>query len=665
MFKHLSRSIEVARCFGLANIPPRLMYVVKQKSGWLIRQTSPRFYSRSRFVRQVSQSTPQGKDLWKLKRKRFFPLLNSTELRQLVPAETWRSNVTAVCESALAGNYPYFNRWQGEIGWPPNFNLDPVNHLQYSQASHWKKATCDPPEREDIKLVWESSRLSLAFFFAREYRYSEEEKWADAFWKLCDAWIEQNPVNQTINWMCSQEVTFRLMALLWGTFSTLDSPAATPDRLASLHLLVWQIGKRIAATTEYAISQKNNHALSEAVGLWTIGLLFPEFKKSDRWKRKGRSILKRECQRQIYDDGSYVQQSFNYHRVMLDDLIWAIQLGYLNNDSLPVEVCRKFAAATQWLGHFVDESNGRVPNYGANDGANVLPLACTDYLDFRPTLRAAQTIAGLTPNLNSDRIVEEKSLWLTGLTPQNPVKPNIGSWSGSDGGYHILKSESSRLMIRCGNFRDRPGQADMLHVDLWYCGTNVLRDSGSYRYHHSDVELMKYFSSVEAHNTAQVDGYQQMTKGPGFLWLDWPKANLTSKRDADKHVLDCRAGFTGPANQYQYSHHRRITQRGDVFEIVDTIPSNLPFIVRWHLSPNNQWEETTPGRWTGVVENTPYMIAIHGFENVKQGASWESLYYNEKSKIPVLLASGKSKSITTTVGPKIQVVEFLDRIYKT
>ncbi len=362
MFKKLSRSIEIARCFGWANIPPRLLYVAKQKSRWLAWQTSPRLYSRSRYVGEVRRSTTQGKDLWKLKRKRFFPLLNSTELRQLVPAGTWRTNVTAVCESAMAGNYPYFNRWQGEIGWPPNFNLDPVNHLQYSQAAHWTNSTCTPPERQDIKLAWEASRLSLAFFFAREYRYSEEEKWADAFWELCDAWIEQNPVNQTINWMCSQEVTFRLMALLWGTFCTLDSPSATSERLANLHLLVWQIGKRIAATTEYGISQENNHALSEAAGLWTIGLLFPEFKKSNHWKRKGRSILKRECQRQIYDDGSYVQQSFNYHRVMLDDLIWAIQLGNLNNDPLPVEVCQKFAAATQWLSQFVDESTGRVPN---------------------------------------------------------------------------------------------------------------------------------------------------------------------------------------------------------------------------------------------------------------------------------------------------------------
>ncbi len=348
---------------------------------------------------------------------------------------------------------------------------------------------------------------------------------------------------------------------------------------------------------------------------------------------------------------------------MLDDLIWAIQLGNLNNDPLPVEVCQKFAAATQWLGQFVDESNGRVPNYGANDGANVLPLACTDYLDFRPTLRTAQTIAGLTPTLNSNRIVGEKSLWLTGLDPKNPVKSNVDSWSGRDGGYHLLNSKSSRLMIRCGNFRDRPGHEDMLHVDLWFRGTNVLRDSGSYRYHHSDVKLNKYFSSIKAHNTAQVDGHQQMTKGPGFLWLDWPKASLTTARDADKHVLDCRASFTRPANQY--AHHRIITQRGDVFEIVDTIPENLPFIVRWHLSPDNQWEETAPGRWTGIIENIPYVIAIDGFESVMQGENWESLYYSEKSEIPVLLVSGRSKSITTTVGPKSQVVKLLDRIYRT
>ena len=37
-------------------------------------------------------------------------------------------------------------------------------------------------------------------------------------------------------------------------------------------------------------------------------------------------------------------------------------------------------------------------------------------------------------------------------------------------------------MVRCHRYRDRQGQCDTLHVDLWWRGRNVLCDAGSYQY---------------------------------------------------------------------------------------------------------------------------------------------------------------------------------------
>ena len=51
-------------------------------------------------------------------------------------------------------------------------------------------------------------------------------------------------------------------------------------------------------------------------------------------REQGRRVMLAEMQRQVYDDGSYVQHSVNYHRVMLDDCLWAMRIGQLHDEPL-------------------------------------------------------------------------------------------------------------------------------------------------------------------------------------------------------------------------------------------------------------------------------------------------------------------------------------------
>src|SRR5438309_320961 len=41
------------------------------------------------------------------------------------------------------------------------------------------------------------------------------------------------------------------------------------------------------------------------------------------------------------------------------------------------------------------------------------------------------------------------------------------------GGYYTLRGETTHALIRCGTYRHRPMQADMLHLDVWYHGHNI------------------------------------------------------------------------------------------------------------------------------------------------------------------------------------------------
>lgn len=632
----------IGKGVGWDNVPRRIYQSARIRTGTLRRQMQP-----SRFVAQGQLACLSNADTalgdWKKRAEKFFPIPTAAQLHKLVDQPVWEASVAKECEDALNGRYPFFSRWKGELGWPPNFNLDPVNDIQWPVGQHWLDTARSGPPRNDIKLVWEASRLSLAFTLARHYIYTGDEKWADAYWNMFESWRQQNPVNESVAWGCGQEVAFRLMAALFGAFATLDSEAATPSRLIDLELFCYQSALRIDANINYAQSQKNNHALSEAAGLWTVGLLFSNFPQSESWIQRGRTILEHETARQIYEDGSYVQHSMSYHRVMLDDMCWAIQLGRRNQQEFSRQTVDRVTSATRWLSEFIEPETGRVPNYGANDGANVLPLSCTDYLDYRATYQLASTVCGIASSIPAG-VWSEKTLWLTGNADGSQSSAvRSDRWHARDGGYFILRGPNSQLMTRATNYRDRPGQCDTLHIDLWYQQHNVLRDAGSFRYYHENKAVKDYFYSTSAHNTVSVAGAEQMTKGPNFLWLDWPTVEATFDADGK---LACHAHFHG---KKPYTHSRRISRDGDSYIINDSVAGVDSFSLHWRLNPDWQWQQTGPLEVSAKVNDGTFCLRLMTESSVQFDLDqcWESLYYGERTQVPCLTIQDINGTIST------------------
>ena len=80
-------------------------------------------------------------------------------------------------------------------------------------------------------------------------------------------------------------------------------------------------------------------------------------------------------------------------------------------------------------------------------------------------------------------------------------------------------------MVRCGNHRTRPTQADNLHLDIWYQGDNLFHDGGSYRYNTAESDS-KYFRGTNSHNTVMLGDFDQMEKGPRFVWYHWTQCEF-------------------------------------------------------------------------------------------------------------------------------------------
>jgi hypothetical protein len=112
-------------------------------------------------------------------------------------------------------------------------------------------------------------------------------------------------------------------------------------------------------------------------------------------------------------------------------------------------------------------------------------------------------------------------------------------------------------MVVCASYKDRPSQADNLHLDVWYNGKNILRDGGSYLYN-TDKTIVKYFFGTESHNTVMLGDSDQMQKGSRFIWVNWSKALRAEWKGSKGGVIE----FIGAIKAYDtignIRHNRRV-----------------------------------------------------------------------------------------------------------
>jgi len=210
-------------------------------------------------------------------------------------------------EALLRGVLRYFEYHDLEVGWPPDWFRNPFTGEQLPADCHWSRVPTFAAG--DIKCVWEASRFGFAYLLVRAYWRTGDARYAEAFWQAVEDWRVHNPPNTGPNWKCGQESAFRIMAWLFGGYGFGDARATTPERQAMLAQMVAVSARRIEAHFEYALSQENNHGISEALGLWTVGTLFPQLKCARRWEASGRRWLERLAQDLIYQDGGFSQHS--------------------------------------------------------------------------------------------------------------------------------------------------------------------------------------------------------------------------------------------------------------------------------------------------------------------------------------------------------------------
>jgi len=602
---------------GPAWVAGRAWQALKHRAGWLQRRfpaTPWEARPLSEFLLDPALATPEAYLEYRRKAQPPF-FFDAASQRAWQPRfAQWDQGGSGPINRAreVSGGWlQYFSHERLQSGFPPDWHRNQRTGQTAPRDGHWSRL--NEFAYGDVKVIWEPNRFAFTYDLARAYWRAGDEQFPETFWRLLEDWRQQNPPQAGINWRCGQEVAFRLMAWCFGLYAFGRSAASTPARVSALAQMAAVSADRIAGHISYALSQRNNHGVSEAVGLWTSGRLFPEFRQSERWRRTGQRLLERLAKDLIYEDGAFAQHSLNYHRLMLHDYLWALRLGEIHGAEFSAQLKARFERAAQFLYQLQDDQSGCVPNYGHNDGALVLPLNNCDYRDFRPVIQAARHLTRRT------RIYEagpwdEDLLWLFGEPALSAPRERLGRTDlvAPEGGYHTLRSADGFAFVRCARFRHRPSHADLLHVDLWWRGQNVALDPGTYSYN-APAPWQSLFGSTAAHNTVTVDERDQMELVSRFLWLPWARGweRLRLQSPAGRLAYwegehDGYARLSAPV-----SHRRAVVRMAEVaWLVVDQLLSKHPHRYRLHwLFPDTPYDwDPQAGRICLHLPSGPYYV---------------------------------------------------------
>lgn len=545
-------------------------------------------------------------------------------------------------EDFLQGKLWFFNAIQYEIGRNYDWLTNPDNGYRYDVSKHWSEVQDISAEAGDIKYVWEKSRFSYIYDLIR-YDYHFEKDCSELIFSEIDNWIAANPINQGPNWKCSQEISLRTMNWLFALYYYKNSPALTEERFQKImHVIYWQIKHDYANIDFSRKTVRNNHAVTECLMLYLGGLLLPFFPEAKTWKTKGKHWFEEEILYQVYEDGTFLQFSHNYHRVLIQLMTWGFYLAEANKEYFDDKVYIRAKRSLNYLEECQAGKNGELPNYGANDGALFFKLNDENYRNYTPQLNALkyylykEGINRKDAYLNEkqedvfwykENIKKENYLPILNLISEEAIK------SFTEGGIYTIKENDSFTFIKCAHYKDRPSQADNLHIDIWYKGENILRDAGSYKYN-TDNEIVRYFAGTKGHNTVMLGDNDQMLKGPRFIWLNWSKVKKVNLSEDENYYI-----FEGEITAFQHLGkgitHKRIVKKHKnqpIWEIEDTVNHNtdLPLIQRFHFdekylqmidfqsnAEENKVENALYSGYYGVKEESKCFVATSTTETIK------------------------------------------------
>jgi uncharacterized heparinase superfamily protein len=189
---------------------------------------------------------------------------------------------------------------------------------------------------------WNNSEYSKLWLYNLHYfndlnakGYLDRQDW---HLSIVDQWIEHNDIGLGNGW---EPYTLSLRIVNWIKYF-ISNNYRNKSWEDSLMIQAQYLSKNI----EYDIL--GNHILANSKALIFVGLFF-ECDKSQAWLKRGESILIKEINEQILDDGGHFELSPMYHSIVLEDFIDLHNIYHAYGVKAPVSFFEVVNKMLKWL----------------------------------------------------------------------------------------------------------------------------------------------------------------------------------------------------------------------------------------------------------------------------------------------------------------------------
>ncbi|MGH9968602.1 MAG: alginate lyase family protein [Pyrinomonadaceae bacterium] len=388
--------------------------------------------------------------------------------------------------------------------WPLNYSLD----IAHTRA-----------DGGDVRVLWELNRLGHLVTLSRAYAVSGDERFAEEFFVQVESWKTQNKFGFGPNWSCAMEVALRAMNLLTAFQLFRFSSQFTEERLKMMITLFAQHGEFISHHLEFSYIATSNHYLSDVVGLFWIGICFPELEQAAEWRKFGLQETLREMDKQVLSDGADYESSTGYHRFVLELFLYSFLLCRANSVEIEDRYWQKLRSMLDYVRAYL-RPDGQAPLVGDSDSGQVVPLVRHDAGDHGYLLGIGAALFN-EPNFKIEEKPVEEILWLLGEDALETFTQleTLGSHTAkstafAEAGTYVLRDKDLYLLFNTSGAgltgRGSHGHNDALSIEVAAGGTNFLSDPGTYVYT-SDLVRRHQFRSTAYHSTVEVDNQEQNT----------------------------------------------------------------------------------------------------------------------------------------------------------
>ena len=441
------------------------------------------------------------------------------------------------------------------FGQPIDWHLEPIAGKR-TPLIHWSRLDyLDAEIAGDKKIVWELNRHQYFAILGQAYWLTGDERYAQTFAAHLESWMNHNPPKLGINWASSLEVAFRSISWLWAFYFFKNSPSFSPPTFERALRFLYLHGRHLETYLSTYFSP-NTHLTGEALGLYYLGLLLPEFKDAERWRQTGSRILLEQLPIHVRPDGVYFEQSSYYHRYTADFYTHFLILSQANGETVSAEFEDKLKALLDHL-MYIMRPDGTTPLFGDDDGGRLLMLAHRRADDFCATLSTGAVLFERAEYKFVAAGPSEETLWLLGAAGLETLdrivagEPPKRSVAFESGGYYVMRDDwsptANYLLFDCGPHGQANcghAHADTLAFELAANGRTLLVDPGTYTYT-GIKELRDWFRSSAAHNTITVEGRSSSVSAGPFSWKSIANSERLAwiSRDRFDYVAGTHDGY--------------------------------------------------------------------------------------------------------------------------